>query len=295
MHRVLNRKRRIDWFPIVNYTVLILLSISFIAPFLNLTATSLVSEEERFRRGMFILIPEHVDWYAYKILLREGSHVYSAYAVTLLRTVVGTFLNLFFTTTLAYGLAKRGMPFRNGISMFVFFTMIFNGGMIPTYLVVVNIGLRDSFWALILPGLINAYNFFIMRTFFLAIPQELEESAFMDGASPLVILWRVIIPLSLPSIATVGLFYAVAHWNAWFDAIIYLKDNTKYPIQVVLRNLLTTSTLDDQPQSYVNGRMPPVETLKAAMIIIATLPILIVYPFIQKYFVKGTMIGAVKG
>ncbi|OCT12560.1 ABC transporter permease [Paenibacillus pectinilyticus] len=289
------RRRRVDWFTIVNYTILILLSISFIAPFINLISTSIVSEEERFRRGMFILIPEHFDLYAYKILLRHGSHVYSAYMVTILRVVVGTACNLFFTILLAYGLAKRGMPFRNGIAMFVFFTMIFHGGLIPSYLLITNIGLRNSFWVMIIPGLISAFNFFIIRTFFLAIPQELEESAFMDGASPFVILWKLIVPLSMPSIVTVGLFYAVAHWNSWFDAVLYIKDNHKFPIQVVLNNILSTSTLDDEPQKFTNGRLPPVETLKAAMIVISTLPIVCVYPFIQKYFVKGAMIGAVKG
>ncbi|TBL80882.1 carbohydrate ABC transporter permease [Paenibacillus thalictri] len=291
---MLEHSRRDAWFHTGNYAVLTLLALVFVLPFYTLLMTSFVSEAERMERGALILFPHRLDMSAYMILLKSGSSVYKAYGVTLFRIVVGTTLNLVLTAMLAYGLSKKTLPFRNAIAMFIFFTMIFSGGLIPNYLLNTLLGLKDSVWVLILPVLVSAYNFFIMRTFFQALPAELEESAFIDGAQPFTILWKIIVPVSLPSFVTIGLFYAVFHWNSWFDAALYINDAHKLPIQMVLRNILLTSTVDD-PGAYADGKLPPMETIKAAMTMIATIPILIVYPFVQKFFVKGAMIGAVKG
>jgi putative aldouronate transport system permease protein len=204
------------------YFILAMATVVFLLPFVSVVATSLVSQEEWMRRGAFILLPEKIDWTAYHMVLFKSSLIWGAYKVTLFRVLVGTALNLAVTSMLAYSLARRVLPGKNGIVTFIFITMIFHGGLIPTYLLIKYLGLQNSLWALILPSLVSAWNTFIMRNFFLSIPAELEESAMIDGASNLRIFAQIIIPLSLPSFATIGLFYAVHHWNDWFQASIYL-------------------------------------------------------------------------
>ena len=176
--------------------------------------------------------------------------------------------------------------------------MIFGGGMVPTYMVVKWTGLMNSLWALIVPSLINTWNMFMMRNFFYAIPESMIESAQLDGANPLQVLTRIVLPCSLASIATIGLFYAVGHWNAWFDAVLYLTDNKLLPMQNILRNIVSSANLSDLDATAMMSAdyvKPPAESLKSATIIVSTVPILIVYPFIQKYFVRGVMVGSVKG
>ena len=233
---------------------------------------------------------------AYKEVI-SNPNIASGYRVTLFVVVVGTALNVFLTSLGAFLLTRKNFPIKNALAYFIIFTMYFSGGMIPTYLVVYKmLRLGDSLWALILPGAISTYNLIIMRTNFAAIPVSLEESAQIDGANDFVILFRIILPLSLPIIAVMVLFYGVSHWNAWFNAMIYIRTRSKYPLQLILREILllnsTESMMNDATGSdkYSIG-----ESIKYATIIVATLPILLVYPFIQKYFVKGIMTGAVKG
>ena len=251
--------------------------------------------EEWARRGAFILIPEKIDLTAYKLLLNRGSIAINAYGITLFRVVVGTFLNLAFTSTLAYALARRDLPGRTFMTFLVFFTMLFSGGIIPRFMLLDTLGLLDTVWIMILPRLISSWNLLIMRNFFMAIPSELEEAAIVDGATPPLVLLRIILPLSLPAISTIGLFYAVSHWNAWFYAAIFIKDIRKWPVQVILRGVLERGIVRDPENMIEVEVLPPAATLKAAMIIITTVPVLCVYPFIQQYFVKGVMVGAVKG
>lgn len=286
-----------DW---INILLLTLLTLIFFIPFLSVVATSLISGREYALRGLFILYPQAPVLTSYEMLLGKGSIVLNAYYVTASRVVVGTFLNLLFTFPLAYVLSKRNLYGRVPLTLFVFFTMLFSGGLIPNFVLVEKLGLLDSFWAMILPPLINPWWLLIMRNFMLAIPEELEEAAIMDGASPPVILLRIILPLSMPVIATIGLWYAVMHWNAWFDAAIYINDPRKLPLQLILRGMLEygTGQYSDysglaQATEFVDP--PPAESLKAAMIVVTTLPILLVYPFIQRYFVKGIMLGSIKG
>ena len=286
------------FFEICNYIILTLVSLIFLIPFLTVLSTSFIGVEEWARRGSFILIPEKIDFSAYKMLVGSRSIIYNAYAVTLFRTIIGTGMNLLFTTLAAYVLARRNLPGRTFLTLVVFFPMVFSGGLIPTFIVVDNFRLTGSLWSLIIPGLINPWWLLIMRNFFMTIPFELEEAAVIDGATPLDVLWRVILPLSMPSIATIGLFYAVWHWNSWFDAAIYLKDQSQYPVQLILRSVLylgEASYRGDIGNMFEPEFMPPAQTLKAATIIVTTIPILIVYPFIQKYFVKGMLIGGIKG
>ncbi|WP_028612276.1 carbohydrate ABC transporter permease [Paenibacillus harenae] len=282
-------------FDAVNIVLLIVLSLLFLIPFLAVIATSFISAEESMRRGAFVLIPEKLDLSAYDMLLNRGMIIYNAYKVTLFRVTAGTFLNLLLTATLAYGLARRTLPGRNVLVLIIFLTMIFHGGLIPNYMLIDKLGLKDTLWVLIFPGLISAWNLFIMRNFFLTLPEELEESAIIDGASPPLILWKIVVPLSMPAFATIGLFYAVHHWNDWFSASIYINDQSKMPIQVVMRNILLSGLLQDETQVELVRDPPPAATLKSAVIVISTLPIMFVYPFIQKYFVRGMMVGSIKG
>lgn len=284
-------------FQLFNYTLLTLLSLSFIAPFLAIVSTSFVGENELIRRGNFILIPEQLDFSAYRVLLSEGSLLYHAYGITVLRVVVGTALNLLFTAMLAYGLSRRDLPGRNTLITLVFITMLFGGGLIPTYLLLKYMHLINTFWVMIIPSLISAWNLLIMKNFFGQIPESLIESATIDGARPLTILARIVFPLSLPTFATIGLFYAVGHWNAWFDATIYINDSKLMPVQVLLRRIVLSFSSQDLDAEMLNGvaHKPTAQSLRGAMIVVTTLPILCVYPFLQKHFVKGVLTGSLKG
>lgn len=283
------------FFEVFNYLFLTLISIIFILPLFTVLSTSLIGEAEYARRGLFFLWPDEPVLAAYELLLSSNSVVLNAYTITLFRVIVGTFLNLVFTVTLAYVLARRNLPGRTLMTMFVFVTMVFSGGLIPSFILMDTIGLLNNVWVMIIPGLISPWNMLIMRNFFMAFPQELEEAAIMDGANPITVLLRVVLPLSLPAIATIGLFYAVGHWNAWFDAAIYIKDLRKLPVQVILRGILQQAVMLE-PETLGNIQlMPPSAALQSAMVVISTVPILCVYPFIQKHFVKGALVGSIKG
>jgi ABC-type glycerol-3-phosphate transport system permease component len=285
-------------FEIVNYLFLTMLTLVFVLPFITVLSTSFVSSEEAARRGSFILLPNNIDFSAYKILLAKGSLIWNGYKITFFRVIVGTILNLTATSMLAYGLSKKKLPGRNAIIGLIFITMIFTGGLVPTYLLMKSLGLINSIWVLVLPMLINPWWLIIMKNFFAQIPDSIEESASMDGASAFTILFRIILPLSTPILATIGLFYAVWHWNSWFDAAIYLTENTKWPVQVIMRNIvlsMSNSDLNQEVLSDLIGVPPPPVTIRSALIVITTIPILLVYPFLQKHFVKGIIIGSVKG
>jgi putative aldouronate transport system permease protein len=281
----------------VNNVLLVLFSLVIIMPFWTVIMNSFVSEAEIMRRGVFIFFPEEWNFDAYEIMLGPGSNIYRAYGNTIFVVSVGTVLNLIFTITLAYGLSKRRFKGRGIITGLIFFTMIFNGGMIPTFMLVKSLGMLNSRTALIFPGLIGTWNMFIMRNFFYAIPESLEEAAFIDGANPFQTLVLIILPLSMTAIATIGLFYAVGHWNAWFGALIYINDSAKLPVQNILRNIIAASNMSEV-DSYLYDSMrtpPPSQAIRAAAVMICTVPILVIYPFIQKYFVKGVMVGSIKG
>lgn len=282
-----------DW---VNRIVLILLTMTFLIPFLNVISTSFVSEKELIERG-FVLVPRNFDFTAYKLFLQKGSVLLDAYKITIFRVVVGSFINLLVTAMFAYAMAKKDLPGRNFFITMVFITMLIGGGLIPTYMVVRALKLIDSVWAMIIPSMMSVWNMLILRNFFYTIPSSLEESALIDGATPFTVLIKIIVPLSMPALATIGLFYAVGHWNAWFDAVIYINDTQKYPVQVVLRNFVLNMTAYELELEESTGisAVPPSVTIRSAVIVISTLPILCIYPFVQQYFVKGIMVGSIKG
>lgn len=290
----MQRTRGEKIFGVFNVAFLLMLSAAFVIPFISVIGTSLVGQEEWARRGAFILIPQKLDFTAYEIIFSSGSRLTTGFATSVARVLIGTSLNLIFTATLAYVLAKQGLPGRVAMTFYIFITMIFGGGLIPLYFLVDRVGLTNTFWAMIVPFLISPWNMLIMRNFFMAIPDSLEEAAVIDGATPMQTLIRVVLPLSTASIATIGLFYAVGHWNEWFFAYVFISNNAKLPLQVILRNILSAGMIEDTAQIPIET-LPPAQSVRTAMIVVTVTPILLVYPFIQRYFVKGVMIGGIKG
>ncbi|WP_152394830.1 carbohydrate ABC transporter permease [Paenibacillus guangzhouensis] len=281
---------------IINYCVLILIGIAMLFPFYYMVIVSFSSYADFVQQDM-LLWPKTWVLDAYEFIL--GSKVlFRSIGVTIFVTVAATLFSLLLTAMMAYALARNIMGQRYFLFM-ILFTFVFSAGIIPTYLVVKETHLLDSFWALIIPSAINSFNLIVMRQFFLSIPNELSEAALIDGANDLQIFSRVILPLSKPSLAAFGLFYAVSNWNAYFNAILYISDPAKWTVQVVLRQIVvlgqTKATLSDAAQMAMAQNPPPTETVGMAAILIATIPILVVYPFLQKHFAKGVMLGAVKG
>lgn len=274
------------------YSILVLLSVLCLFPFLYVVAVSVTSEAEVLRRGV-VIIPEAVTFAAYKeVLFSQG--LGQAYKVTLFRTLVGTALNMLFTVIAAYPLSKRYLPGRSPFLLFIVFTMMFSGGLIPSYLVIRSMGLLNTPWVLIVPNLISAFNLVIIKGFFEQLPPEIEESARVDGASELQSLWKIILPLSMPVLATISLFYAVGHWNSYFDAIVYINDTKLMPLQVILRNILLNVQAQSADMGSSSERVSTI-ALQMAAVVVTTVPILVVYPFLQKHFTKGVLVGSIKG
>ena len=278
---------------VVIYILLTLIAVIMVIPFIYVIAASFATEAEIQTRPIFF-IPDSptLDAYARIFDMNDmGTRVFHSLLISVCVTAIGTFINLFFTTTMAYGLSRSNLIGKKPLLNMVLFTMVFGGGMIPFFLVVKGLGMYDTYSALILPGAISAYNMIIVRNFFMELPRELEEAASIDGCSDIGIFIKIALPLSLPCLATFGLFYAVGHWNNYFGALLYLEDSTKFPFQLVLRNIvMQTAETQTDPNALI-----PEDTLKMAVIVIGTVPILIVYPFLQKHFAAGVMVGAVKG
>lgn len=284
-------------FDVINYLLVTLVAVTTILPFIYIVGASFATEYELITRPMF-LWPQDMSLDAYKYVF-SSSKMLSGFRNSVFITLVGTAINLFFTVTFAYPLSKPRVRGRNFLLNMVIISMFFSGGMIPGYLLVSNwLKMKGSYWSVLLPGAISAYNLMIVKNFFQGLPQELEESAHIDGCNDLRTLWSIVLPLSLPVLATFGLFYAVGHWNSYFSAMIYLSTaREKWPLQLLLREIIIASTMSagemaEMDPSFVE---PPAQSVKMAVIVISTVPIMCVYPFLQKYFVKGVMVGALKG
>lgn len=281
-------------FDIVNYTLLLIIGLVTILPFLHVIAGSFTTVTELAQK-QFVLFPTVWSFDAYKYVFSTNT-VFRSLGVSVGVTFLGTLFSMLLTCLMAYGLSRRDLDGRNFIMFMVLFTMLFSGGMIPTFLVVKEMGLIDTYAALIVPTAINAFNLIIMRNFFQNLPEGLEESAKIDGAGDWGILFRIVIPLSMPAIATISLFYAVTYWNTYMSAILYLNDAAKWPVQVILRQIvILASGLAADTSGMDEFVRPPEQTVKMAVIVIATLPILCVYPFLQKHFAKGALLGSIKG
>jgi len=290
-----NKFSKSNAFDIFNIFFMIILIILMVYPFWHIVMYSISDVRLAMRGGLF-LWPRGFSLETYRVVLKNPA-VLSGFRVSVIVTVIGTAFATFFTATTAYPLSKKRMRGRTFFSLYVLFTMLFNGGMIPTYLLVRSLGLVDTLWALILPNAIHAWNIFVMRNFFATIPESLEESARIDGASDLLIFFKIILPLSKAVLATIGLFLAVGYWNDFFSTILYIQSRNKWALQAVLREIVTNTetAMSRHGISAIHQQNITTQSVIMANIVIVTVPIILVYPFVQKYFVKGVMIGSVKG
>jgi len=279
-------------FDIINHSVLFIVAIVCVLPFVYVLAVSFASPAEVAKGGL-ILWPKEWSLVSYQYIFSSDTLPRSL-LVSIYITVVGTLINLAFTSLMAYPLSKPHLRGRNPILLGVLITMLFSGGMIPTYFVVNGLNLTNTLWSLMIPNAISAFNLIVLKNFFQQIPDGLEDSAKIDGCNDLGVLIRIVLPLSLPAMATFGLFYAVAHWNTFFNAILYINDNEKWPIQVLLREIVILAQSRVGDSSFDEMDVQPL-TIRMAVIVFATVPILLVYPFLQKHFAKGVMLGSVKG
>ncbi|UQZ81169.1 L-arabinose transport system permease protein AraQ [Paenibacillus konkukensis] len=286
------------WFDAGIYTVSAAILVTVLYPLLFVLSASF-SDPTKVMSGEMWLLPKGFTLGAYKEIF-DYAAVWSGYRNTLLYTTVGTCVNLILTTLAAYPLSRKDLPGRNLFMFLITFTMFFNGGLIPTYLIVKGLALVNTFWALIIPNAIATYNLIVMRTYFQnSIPWEIQEASLIDGCSNFRLLTHIILPLSKPIIAVMVLYYAVGHWNSYFNALIYLRNSNLYPLQLVLREILIVSQsniLDQSGSTFgMDEKLLLAESIKYALIIVASLPVLIMYPFVQRHFVKGVMIGSLKG
>ncbi len=283
-------------FEIVNLTLLSIFCLIILYPIYYMLIVSL-SNGYAVMRGEVKLLPVGLNLISYRAIL-QSPDIPRSYLNTLIYTGVGTLIAVAMTACCAYPLSRKKFYGRNLFTFMIIFTMFFDAGMISHFMVVDSLNMLNTIWAIVLPGAINAWYMVIMRTFFQQIPEELFESSYLDGANDLVIFYRVVLPLSGPTIATMVLFYAVGHWNSWLSALIYLDDKAKYPVQLIMRNIVLSgeTTALSSSASALSGDMGVIATnIKYAVVFITMLPILCVYPFVQKHFVKGVMVGALKG
>lgn len=279
-------------FDVFNVLFMLALILAILVPLLHVVSASFSNPSSYVRHEGLLLRPVDFSLEAYKAVARN-KNIITGYMNTIFIVVVGTTISIIFTLIAAYCLSRKNVMWQSVLMMAIVFSMYFSGGMIPFYLVVKGVGLNNSIWSLIIPSAISTYNLIIMRTAMASVPESLEESAKLDGANHWTILWKIMVPLVKPTIAVICLYYAVANWNAWFNAMLFIRDRAGYPLQLVLREILLqndTSSMTAGADDYLIG-----ETIQFATIVVATIPILTIYPFIQKYFVKGVMIGAVKG
>lgn len=279
----------------LNYFILIILAYTTLFPFINTIAVSF-SSGRAINAGEVFMWPVEFNLLAYKNLIEDGQLIKSM-KNTLLITVVGTALNMLFTIMAAYPLSKRRLQGRNTLLMGILFTMLFGGGLIPNFLLIKSLGLVNTYWALWLPALISTYNMFVLKSFFEGLPEELEESAAMDGAKDLTILWKIVLPLSMPVIAALTLFYAVGWWNSFMNVLIYIKSTDKMSVMVKLNQMmsaLSSELLNGSGEGVTQTVITP-QGIQSAATMLVVIPILCIYPFLQKHFVKGVLMGSVKG
>ena len=285
-------------FTIVNTTLLVIIMLIILYPLYFIVIASF-SDPLEVLAGNVVLLPKNVNVESYKMVFRD-SQILTGYRNTIFYTLLGTAVNIVFPVLDAYPLSRKDFSGRKFFTIMLAITMFFSGGLIPTFLLMSNtLHLLDTIWAMILPSAISVWNVIIVRTYFqTSIPQELSEAAMVDGCSDFKLLVRIILPLSMPVLAVLVLFYGVARWNSFFDALIYLSNKELFPLQLILRSILVQNTMSEDMVAEVDSlanRQVMAETIKYALIVVASAPIIAVYPFLQKYFVKGIMVGAIKG
>ncbi|WP_240415420.1 carbohydrate ABC transporter permease [Paenibacillus periandrae] len=287
-------KKRVSTFDIINNILLAFISLISIFPFIYVFSVSF-TDPDTYIPFKFYLFPEQFSLASYKYILSTRIFMDSLKNTTFI-TVIGTLLNLIFTFSFAYSLSKKRTPGRNFMLGCVIVSLLFHAGIIPNYLLVKEMGLLNSYWSLIWPTLTNAWSLIVVKSFMDSLPEELEEAARIDGCNDLSIFFRIVIPLSMPAMAAFTLFFAVAHWNAYFNALIYLTDTNKWTLQVLIKTLVVDSDSSGVAQAgAAEDKLIPQETIRMAAVMLAMLPILVVYPFLQKHFAKGVMVGSIKG
>lgn len=280
-------------FEAVVHIVMICVVLLTLLPVIHVISISF-SSAAAISRGDVGLWPVEFSVSAYTAIFKSGN-VPRSFLNSVYYTALGTAINMMLTTMMAYPLSRTYLTFRKFYNVLVLITMFFSGGLIPTFLTVKNLGLYNTVWAIVLPGAISTWNLIIMRTFFMGLPAELEESAQLDGANDFTIFARIILPLSKASIATIALFYGVGHWNNWFSGMIYFKNSKSYPLQTILRSIVINSEVSDEITVDEVINSISAEGIKYSTLVVSMVPMMAVYPFIQKYFVKGVMIGSLKG
>lgn len=287
--------KRISGFSIFNYCFFSLVAIIMVFPLWNVLVISFTDYRE-YVMNPLMLFPKNISLEAYKYIF-SNSELLESLKVSVIITVTGTLLSMFISVGAAYALSKRSLPGRNICLTLVLFTMFFSGGLIPSFLLVKQLGIYDTLLALVLPNAINTWYLIIMKNYFISLPDSLEESGRIDGANDLQILFRIVLPISMPIVATFLLFYGVDRWNEWWSAMMYINDTNKYPLQLMLRNLIVMNfSSASMATSYTqaNANFVAKENIKMATAVVAIVPIAAVYPFLQKYFAKGMMVGAIK-
>ena len=279
------------------YIIITLFALLCLFPLVLMIVSSFMNEKEIMAEG-YKLFPKELTAGAYEFLFQNPKKLINAYTVTIFITIVGTLAGLTIMSMAGYVLSRSDFKYRNPISFFIYFTTLFSGGLVPTYILMVNyLGLKDNVLAMILPGMVSAWSIFLMRNFMKAIPDSLYESAAIDGAGDFRIYWQIFMPLATPSLATIGLFLALGYWNEWYNAMLYIQSQVKFPLQFFLQKIVTQANVQllVQQGAVVNLDDLPSESIKMATAVMAIGPIILLYPFVQKYFVSGLTIGAVKG
>ena len=287
------------FYQIVIYGFIGLLLLASLFPLVYVIGLSFTSETEWNQSGGKVVIPQTPSLEGYRMVLRQSNTFFRCFRFSVIRTTIGTVLTIFFTMCVGYVVSIQDIPFRKTMMLFVLITILFSGGLIPTFLVVSATGMYNTLWALIIPGLVNSWSVLVFKQFFQNIPSEIKESTRMDGAGEIRLMWVIIVPLSKAVLAALSLFAAVGHWNSWFDAAVFIKDESLQPLQLLLRNLFKNASVGFSLQQGGNlfnseSRMTPV-SIRMAITVLGTLPILCVYPFLQKYFTKGVYTGSIKG
>jgi putative aldouronate transport system permease protein len=282
---------------VISYLCISCFSLACVFPFVLMISSSFMNEKEIIREG-YKLIPNDISFEAYSVLFRNPTALINAYSVTIFITVVGTALGLFMMSMAGFVLNRKDFKYRNFFSFLIYFTTLFAGGLIPSYILMVKyLHLKDSLFAMILPAVVGAWSIFLMRNFMKAIPDALYESATIDGAGDFRIYWQIIIPLAVPSLATIGLFSALGFWNEWYNGMLYIQTPSKYPLQYFLQRMINQSNIQVLINQGVtiNAAELPTQSIKMATAVLATGPIILLYPFLQRYFIAGLTVGAVKG
>jgi len=282
-------------FDTVNVFLMLVIVFVTLYPFLFVVSRSFMSEGERVVRPYALIPREGIDLQGYRYIFSAGSKVITGFSVTFFRVIVGTVLSVVVEAMFAYALSKKYYPMRGPLTVMIAITMWFGGGLIPSFLVVRMVGLYNSIWVYVLAPLLGAWGIIVMRTFFSQLPESLEESAKLDGANDITILFRIVFPLSTAVLATMALFSVVYHWNEWFMGIIYVSDPKKLPVMVILYQILRQAARSLRDDTWSTEQVPPSQSIRMALIVVTAFPVVVAYPFFQKYFIKGMLIGSIKG